>query len=103
MSSKINYNRKDIMAMAKIVAEKNNLKLGQVLAAFNLYYEKIKSDIVNFKPREVDLSSLDDDVSVMSFNILKIGKMYTNPKIIKAVNERVIRNESIKYKKSDSN
>ena len=89
------------MDMARVVAEKHNLKLGTVLVAFNLYYERIKEDIVNFKPREIDLEGLDDDVSVMSFNIFRIGKIYTNPKIIKALNERLIRNESIKYKKSN--
>lgn len=89
--------------MAKKVAAKNNLKLDVVLIAFNLYYERIKDEIEKLDPREVDLSDLDNDVSMTSFNILKIGKMYTTPRIIKSINERKDKYEGIGHEKGDYN
>lgn len=86
------YNNKQIISMAKEVSVKLNIPLCAVVLAYKSYFDSIIENISN--------SDIDENLS-LSFNLQYIGKLYTNPSIIKNVNKR--KNESIKHKESNTN
>lgn len=101
------YNRKDIVKMGRIVSEKLNIPLNVVLMAYNLFYEKIATDISSMNLREDEVQNNLDDLT-LSFNIKHLGKFYSTKEIINKINENIRNkrerlNEDIKCENGNSN